>query len=169
MDLNLTNVERLILGNQYRILAKLNEGTHDEEYFQKKVEILDRGYAWYYGDLLVSEPLPIEVSVETMDILDMFRQIDAYVSQLKDNERETLNVEKLTFKGFDANNDPHYGFAKFIIEKDDRYGERKGMYLNSHTNSTLPRYRRMLEVYRAIRGKDFKNLTLDDLKMIQEV
>ena len=168
MELDLTNAERLMLINQYKILAKLNEGTSDEDYYNKRVEILERGYEWYYSNFIHSAPLRKEVSDETMDILNMFRQLGAYVEQLTEPERETLDVKKLSFRGFDGNNDPHFGFTKFIIEKDDKYPEYKGTYLNSHTSSTLPQYRGMLAVYKERRGSNFKNLTLEDLKAISD-
>lgn len=156
-----------MLANQYKILAKLNDEDEETGYYSKKAEILERGYEWYYGELLSSEPLPKEVSDETMDILDMFRQLDAYVDQLTEEQRATLDLNKLKFDGFDANNDRHYGFAKFIIEKDDRYDERKEMYLNSHTSASIGKYRRMLPIYRE--RKALGHLTLDDLRAIQDV
>jgi hypothetical protein len=165
--MQLTNTERLMLVNQYRILAKLNDEDEETGYYSKKAEILERGYEWYYDELLSSEPLPKEVSDETMDILDMFRQLDAYVDQLTEEQRATLDLNKLKFDGFDANNDRHYGFAKFIIEKDDRYDERKEMYLNSHTSASIDKYRRMLPVYNE--RKAIGHLTIDDLRAIQDV
>lgn len=169
MEVKLTNVERLMLVNQYKILAKLDGEDEDHGYYSKKAEILERGYEWYYSDLFRNESLPKEISDETMDILDMFRQVEAYVEQLSEEERATVNAERLTFKGFDANNDRHYGFMKFIIERDDRYNEFKDRYLNSHTASSLPNYIRMLSVYKErTRGNDHKHLSVDDLKAIQE-
>lgn len=165
--MKLTNTERLMLVNQFKILAKLNEEDEESAYYSKKAEILERGYEWYYDELLSSEPLPREVSNETMDILDMFRQLDAYVDQLSPEQKANLDLEKLKFDGFDATNDKHYGFAKFIIEKDDRYNERKEMYLNSHTPTSIQKYRRMLPIYKE--RKTSRHLTFDDLIAIQNV
>lgn len=166
--MQLTNTERVMLANQYRILAKLNNEDEETGYYTKKAHIIEHGYEWYYDQILsVHETVPTAISTETMDILMMFRQLDAYVAQLPGDQRATLDLDKLKFDGFDGNNDPHYHFATFIIDKDDRFVERKGTYLNSHTSASIGKYRRMLPVYNERRAVG--HLTLDDLMAIQDV
>lgn len=165
--MKLTVTERAILANQFRILSKFED--EDKEYLMKKVEILERGIEWHYDFAInaSNETITREVGNETMEILDMFRQIDAYIEQLPKEERELLNLDTLSFKGFDANNDSHYYFADFIINKDERYSERKGMYLNSHSSLNLKKYRAMLPVYKELRSGGH-HLNLEDLLVLQE-
>jgi len=165
--MKLTVTERAILANQFRILSKFED--EDKEYLMKKVEILERGFEWHY-DYAVNasnETISVELGNETMDILDMFRQVDAYIEQLPANDRDQLNLDALTFKGFDASNDSHYYFADFIINKDERYAERKGMQLNSHSSLCLKKYRAMLPVYKDLRSGGH-HLNLEDLLVLQE-
>jgi uncharacterized protein YfbU (UPF0304 family) len=135
----------------------------------KKVEILERGLEWYYDIVLnaSNETISKEVGDETMDILEMFRQLDSFVEQLNPEERDRLNLNKLKFDGFDSNNDEHYTFMKFIVEKDARYQERKDMYMNSHTAFSIQKYRSMLPIYRQLKTQNNGNLRLADLLQIQ--
>ena len=50
----------------------------------------------------------------------------------------------LTFDGFDGNNDRHYGLASFLVQDMGRFEEFKGRPLNSHSQSSMPKYRNML-------------------------
>jgi len=50
----------------------------------------------------------------------------------------------LTFDGFDGNNDRHSGLASFLVQDMGRSEEFKGRPLNSHSQSSLPKYRNMV-------------------------
>jgi uncharacterized protein YfbU (UPF0304 family) len=75
------------------------------------------------------------------DILDMYRVI---ARALKDGLTKS-NGSFTTFQGFDGNNDEHYGLASFWISQPGSWDEHKATNpLNSHSQGTLPCYRRML-------------------------
>jgi len=94
----------------------------------------------------------------------MFRYISNSIPNLTDEERESLNLDKLTFKGFDANNDEHYHYASFMIEKLGKWAEHKEMYLNSHNSMTISAYRKMLPVYKKVLDSNRYDFNFDDLK-----
>ena len=65
--------DRLILVNQYRILASLNK--KDEKHYQEKIEILENGYEKLYQNLFEnfsSEPLSAKDCNFVMDVLEMY-------------------------------------------------------------------------------------------------
>lgn len=97
-----------------------------------------------YSGLFGSEPPPEEVVKETGDILWMWGIIEHSIKRLTgDDAAEAAGWHWSTFSGFDGNNDPHHGVARTMIEDLGEFQDFKGRGLNSHTQSTLPRYQRM--------------------------
>jgi uncharacterized protein YfbU (UPF0304 family) len=84
-------------------------------------------------------------------------------------EKKQLDLEKLKFEGFDANNDPHYHYGKFMIEKLNLWEEHKDMYFNSHSQFPLIKYKKMLEFHSNKTKIGNYDLTLDDLIQMQEL
>lgn len=164
----LTKTERLIISNQNRLLGFLDP--ESSEYFNKKAEIAEYGYAGLYYQLFESiyDGISLEICDETFDILTMFRSIHFSIEDLSEDQKNNLNLDNLKFEGFDLNNDPHYGFMEFLIKKDDRYHEFKDLYRNSHSMTTLQKYRRMLKIKESI-GENVYNYSFDDLKKFEEV
>ncbi|WP_151087868.1 YfbU family protein [Hymenobacter baengnokdamensis] len=142
----MTRIERQLLINQFKLLAFLDEENSAEH--TRKVELLESGHAGLYGEVFSGqEETAAAVGEETHDILSMFRHLENAVAALPVDQQQQFDFQ---FKGFDANNDPHYAFTKFIIEKEGLYDEHVGKPLNSHTRSTLPKYQKMLRVYNSL-------------------
>jgi len=145
MKINLTEIERTILRNQNLILAKLNPD-NDGPYLGN-AEILKHGFEYEYDSVLnvysENEVTTFEQCEETIDILQMFRVLRNAMAQIDDDS--DLDKKKLEFQGFDANNDKHYFYMKFLLGqgKWDEYDRVQ----NSHNISTISRYRAMLSIY----------------------
>jgi uncharacterized protein YfbU (UPF0304 family) len=151
----LTKVERTILANQNKILAFLDKDKCDS--YLRNVEIAEQGYESRYYELLnTEEEVSKEVCDETTKILNMCWSIEQYIRDQKPNEPDLNSIK---FEGFDANNDPHYKFAKFILPE---YDNTEKWNLNSHNPNSLDKYKRMLRVYE----KHNKPL---DLSILQEI
>ena len=162
---SLTLVERLILSNQNTILSLLDKRQYN--YYRTPAEIAEVGYEGLYCELfenIFTDPVPYEVCEETLDILDMFRVIDKAISSLTPDQKSDIELNKIQFEGFDANNDKHYYFMKFLIDKMERYEELKGMDFNSHSSSSIVKYRKMFEVYNRKKKDGIYELSYDDLK-----
>lgn len=99
----------------------------------------------------------------------MFRAINNAIASLTNEERESLDLEKFKFKGFDANNDNHYFYMKFMVEEANLFQEHKGTYMNSHTISTIGRYRKMLARYNQIINDNNYTLNFNGLKEIGKI
>ena len=157
--MQLTQTERLLLANQNRILALLDEDNSINHLF--KAEILENGYEGLFHECFesISEGVSDETCRETHDILTMYYVINNLIGTLSDDQKASLQLDKITFKGFDANNDDHYGFMNFLIDKANLYKDLKDKYLNSHSISSIEKYRRMLPLYNeALKAN---NYTLD--------
>ncbi len=165
-EINLTLVERTMLANQYRILAKLEES----ESYELKAEILEHGYKGKYHEVLLSdEETSHEICAETRDILQMYRVIDNSFAALTPDEQATLNMDRIAFEGFDGH-ESHYHYASFMIEKMDLWSEHKDRYLDSHTAASMMKYRPMLKIFRDTYGHPNYDLSRETLqRMIDAV
>lgn len=165
--MKLTLAERQILYNQYKILEHLEKDNSHGTI----AEILKYGYTGRYDRIfdVHQEEIPIEICVETDYIFDMYRLINLTISKLTSEERESIDLDKIAFDGFDANNDPHYGYASFIINKMKKYQEHDKINLNSHSSSTIRKYRKMLEYYNAKRKQEGWKMDFDELKKLIEL
>jgi hypothetical protein len=138
----LSKLERLMLSNQYRILEQLNSNDdYEKRSFGRLAEIFEKGYVQMYRHALerIDEPFPVEASEEVLSILDMHRAMLFSLGE----KPNPLDVERVRFKGFDANNEgDHLSFAKFWSDGGRKYSELQ--IFNSH-HSTLSRYRKMLQ------------------------
>ena len=139
--MELTKPERLILLNQYRILAKLEPD--DSRASEEACEILRNGYALEYEKLgSYVDPAVSEAECrEVKDILDMYRALKIARGKLPE---ETFGEGDTVFPGFDGNNETeHFAYATFLIETQNKWPESKRDPRNSH-RPMLARYRSML-------------------------
>ena len=165
----LSITERQILANQFRILSKLEKD--DTQLYSLKIQILEQGYRRHYDKIFNVTPTEAceEICKETVEILSMFRYIFNAIPLLSDHEIESIDFFKLRFKGFDSENDAHYHYAKFLIEKLEEWQEHRDMYLDSHDPETIEEYRKILNTCRYIiksKGIDF---SYDDLEKLNSL
>jgi uncharacterized protein len=108
-----------------------------------------------YGAIVTSSSPPPEVT-ETYNILDMYRAIESSFQNLSDAEKEHVKKESdpfgeyVVFRGFDGNHDAQYGILHDLVNIIGTYSERKGGIFNSHSSTSLPKYRKMLGVFNAM-------------------
>ncbi|MGI9361688.1 MAG: hypothetical protein ACR2O7_09005 [Parasphingorhabdus sp.] len=75
--------------------------------------------------------------------------IESSIAKLTGAEaEEAKGCHSTKFDGFDANNDDHYGVARTMIEELGEFSNsRQGVNVNSHSQSSLPRYRSMYKKF----------------------
>ncbi|UOK41166.1 MULTISPECIES: YfbU family protein [Flavobacterium] len=163
----LTVAERQILVNQFKILSIIGDNNN----YETKIEILENGYTEQYFEVfdVATEEIPMAICEETSQILQMFRRINDAVHLLSEEEKGLLDLEKLKFEGFDANNDPHYHYMTFLVDRMNLWKEYKGMYLNSHSSFPMSKYRKMLEYQYYLLDNDQYDLNKEDLKCMIEL
>lgn len=147
--MELTKKDRILLINQYKILAALNKD--EESHYLELIEVLERGYEIFYSlvDEWVSEDMPEDEGRFVLNVLDLYRAIED-VKRITKDER-LLKHDYSFFKGFDGNNETeHMAFCRFLIETQGKFQEQRPYKLrNDNLNSHMPmieKYQRMLDV-----------------------
>lgn len=146
--MNLTKKERLVLINQYKILAAIDK--NDNAHYEELIEILENGYSIFYTllDQWISDEMSTEDGKFVLEILGIYRAIED-LKRAK-NTKEVIDHPMAIFPGFDGNNESEYlSFCRFLIEKQGKFQEQTKYFLqtdrlNSHC-AMLDKYKRMLE------------------------
>ncbi|WP_454669202.1 YfbU family protein [Achromobacter kerstersii] len=159
--------ERLVLVNQYKILAALDKD--NARHYLELVDILENGYSIFYSVIAdsVYDGMSEEDGKFVLNILDIYRAIE----DLKRSGKADLISSHAfgVFPGFDGNNEAEYmNFCRFLVYKQGKYEEQKSyIKKNDNFNSHAPmveKYRRMLEISASV--GDIWNLSTQDALQI---
>lgn len=166
--MDLTKKDRLMLYNQLEILKHLNPD--DVERYDVDQKILTDGYKYHYDDLVegFSNELDESVSQYVFDVFQMFRSLSNSYRALSTEEKSEVDVYKITFHGYDGNEEgSYYSYARFVLEDLKRYGEiydNGKVEFNSHRNM-LRKYNEMLTIWKGFNDR-YGDLTLNQIKQI---
>lgn len=149
--MQMSDGERLIVVMLAEVMETLKLNGQIDPKLVKSLAIDNNGWALkrtYPGIFESVSPSP-EVVKETTNILWMWSIIEHSISKLTGTEaNEVKNWHYTKWDGFDGNHDPHYGVARtMIVDLGEFQHSRNGVNLNSHSQSSLPRYRRMYEKF----------------------
>ena len=143
--------DRLILANQYRILASLNK-TEEKDY-QEKIKILENGYEKLYPDLFENfsnEPLSVEDCNFVMDVLEMYGTgITLSFNNLKS---KSLTKDDIRFPGFNTNEEiKYYSFLLYWLETLDRYAEIQEISNGNYRGigGNVNKYKKMIDKWKS--------------------
>jgi uncharacterized protein YfbU (UPF0304 family) len=158
--------ERLILINQYEILAALKPD--EESHYKELIKILSEGYEIFYDTLTewIDEGMDETKSRFVLDVFDLYRAIHS--ATLKSEDEKVTQHHLSYFHGFDGNYEAEYlSFARFLVEDQGKFAEQKG-YLDKNDSMNSPTemvhtYRAMLKAHQEI-GKSF---TLSDEELLR--
>ena len=149
--------EKLILIMLADVYEKLGLDGVDPDFIR---EAIYSGNTWglywkYPGIFPEQEEENPPVVGEVVDYLEMWSFIEDSFQVLDGPTQAGIKDQKdlmsPVFHGFDGNNETeHMGVAIFMVKHLERFTEFEGRDMNSHC-PMLPRYRRMLEVFRPIR------------------
>lgn len=158
--MKLTQIERLLLLNQYEILKRLSPDERQKSEHDLKISALWNGYDDDFEQMFAHFPEPFNpaVEAEVREILEMFRALGP-----RDGGRIPAAAH---FVGFDGNEETeHYAYAEFLLEERELWREspRDDHNYNTHT-TVLPDYRAMLEEWKVSEHKF--ELTADDVQRI---
>ncbi|RWR01290.1 hypothetical protein ED28_14250 [[Pantoea] beijingensis] len=144
--MEMTNAQRLILSNQYKMMTMLDPD--NAERYCRQQTIVERGYGLQmreldreFGDL--SE----ETCRTIINIMEMHHALHVSWSNLKDND--TLEERRLAFLGFDAATEARYlGYVRFMVSVEGRYTHfDSGTHDFNAQTPMLEKYQRMLAVW----------------------
>jgi len=121
----------------------------------------------YHGLFGGESPADAEVS-ETINILSMWGIVEHSLRQLEGDEaKEAEGWHMTAFNGFDGNHDRHYSIASTLIRDLGDFEGFNGRDLNSHSQTTLPRYRQMYEKFdKYVKAGEASPLSFDALQDI---
>jgi uncharacterized protein YfbU (UPF0304 family) len=161
--MRLSKIERVLLAEQYRILAKIDPD--NAELYAHNCKVLENGYELYFDSL--DERFKAGVSrercIEVLRILTMFDALDESYRRIKGDS--AIRPEAIRFRGFDKDDEEDLlGYAQFVLYDEGQFSTLKREDLNSGS-SMLAIYRRMLREWDKSREKN--RLTEDDMQRIE--
>ena len=161
MTFNPTAEQRLILANQYEILALLDQRNGAAHRLQAKR--LRAGFLDLAGAAAaLGARLPASVHEEVSRILDM--HLALYVAQQAGRVGDAIALRDIAFQGFDAVREAAYfDYAQHLIRDEGRHSESR-VGSGRAAVPKLPRYRRMLQAWQQAHNPD--RLTDDDVARI---
>lgn len=163
MEIKLSDVERLMLSNQYQILDLLKPG----QGYGEISEQLRNGHERLYSQIFDSfEPIfPRKDASHVYDVLDMYRALGNSRFQLPETDQADFAESDMVFPGYDGNNESDHLSFSHALAVNGKWQESfpDGVGINSHSQQ-IEVYERMLAVWRGM-DKSF-NLTKDQMKEI---
>ncbi len=146
----LTEAERWILANQYRILKFVDP--ENAEGYEQSITILENGYEDHYeraaDGYWERPPLDPEVAQEVRDILQMFREMQWAKEKITDPE--ILESPLFEFWGFDGNNSwDHHSYAEFLYQIGE-YKELDDLLLEDSHSNNIETYRVMVAAWKQL-------------------
>lgn len=150
--MDISNVQRLILSNQYKIMTFLDPD--NAERYRRYQTIIERGFGLQMNEL---ERDFTELSEETcrtiINIMEMYHALQISNINLRDYLKEKADIDerRLNFLGFDAATESRYlSYVRFLVNTEGRYTHFDS---GSHGfNSQTPmwdKYQRMLAIWQA--------------------
>jgi uncharacterized protein YfbU (UPF0304 family) len=157
----LSDIERWILINQYRMLELLDAANGEAHASARKV--LESGYEMEYGSIsqhINRDGLSVEGCREVREILSMFVALRTSHAALAD--RSGIAEEDIAFQGFDGSTETMYmSYTRFLVDQKGMFTNLpRGEDFNSHV-PVLDAYRRMLGAWS--RSTYRYNLSRDDI------
>ncbi|MDN3610334.1 YfbU family protein [Vibrio ostreicida] len=147
--MQISNTQRLILSNQYQLMAKLDP--ENAINYSRLQTIVERGYTLQLNQLSQDfDCLSESDCQEVIDIMEMFHAMQVSASLHNDKARPAIDQRRLSFLGFDTHMESRYvHYVRFIITSEGRYTQflKGGHDFNTHV-PMIEKYRRMLSVWR---------------------
>ncbi|EGR2795793.1 hypothetical protein BOO29_07275 [Vibrio navarrensis] len=143
--MEMSNTQRLILSNQYKLMSQLDPSNAAK--YQRLKTIIERGYELQMRELNKDFGCISEAHCkEVIDIMEMYHAMQESNKMLSDSERSEVDQRRLQFLGFDIASEAqlvHY--VRFLVDSEGLYPQFDKA--DHHFNSQMPmleKYRRML-------------------------
>lgn len=143
-NLKLTDVERLLLANQYDILGLLK----NEDGYTTMAENLRDGHKWIYEQhaTCISDNLPDDDEEHVLTILGIYSDLRDSYKKLSD--KSGIDEKAVTFPGFDGNNEAELLHFAGALSKNGRYLETIGKDARNSHMPTTGMYRRQISEWK---------------------
>ncbi|MBP2167655.1 uncharacterized protein YfbU (UPF0304 family) [Erwinia toletana] len=144
--MEMTNAQRLILSNQYKMMTMLDPD--NGERYRRQQTIVERGYGLQMRELdREFGELSEEVCRTIINIMEMHHAMHVSWTNLKDSRE--LEERRLAFLGFDAATEARYlGYVRFMVNVEGRYTQfDSGTHGFNAQTPMWEKYHRMLTVW----------------------
>lgn len=147
--MEMTNAQRLILSNQYFLMAQLDpENAVKYKRFQT---IIERGYDLHMKELNKDFGCLTEDDCRLIiDIMEMHHAMQESYKILDGDGQKEVEQRRLAFLGFDLATEPQLvNYVRFLVDSEGLYTQfdKGDHYFNSQV-PMLEKYRRMLKTWR---------------------
>ena len=146
--MEMTNAQRLILSNQYKMMTMLDPA--NAERYRRLQTIIERGYGLQMRELdREFGELKEETCRTIIDIMEMYHALHVSWSNLQD--QQSIDERRVTFLGFDAATEARYlGYVRFMVNVEGRYTHfDAGTHGFNAQTPMWEKYQRMLNVWHA--------------------
>ncbi|RMC99885.1 hypothetical protein EAY64_06145 [Aquitalea palustris] len=172
-SLKITDAERLILANQYQILAELevlNKHGDGKEYSELSNDLRD-GYSFFYDgffDAVLSNVLDKDDESFVLNTLDLFSTLKASYDELDKAQQAEIYAKGISFDGFDGNHETELlGFVDALAKHNRFFTILDGkMGLNSHA-PMVSIYQRQLAKWEEL-GEPLYPMSFEQIRDIAE-
>ena len=169
---NLSFKERAQMVWMFTVLKKLDPD--EEKNYNWRIEVLSRGYKKEYRDaigyeIMSEDEVSCEMCEETRDILRMYTHMKN--SYLQIVNKDGIDKNRLTFKGFNNSEESHLPYTTFLLEQMNQFQQLQNTAHDYETHSPIiEKYRHMLIVYHNLTNKDgYQMMTKETLIAILKV
>ncbi|MCJ2375379.1 YfbU family protein [Vibrio sp. ZSDZ34] len=147
--MEMTNAQRLILSNQYYLMAKLTP--ENAAKYQRLQTIVERGYELQMREMNKEFGCLVEDECrEVINVMEMYHAMQESNKMLTDEERKDVDQRRLQFLGFDIATEAQLvNYVRFLVDSEGLYPQFDKA--DHHFNSQMPmldKYRRMLITWR---------------------
>lgn len=147
--MEMTNAQRLILSNQYYLMAQMDP--ENSAKYRRLQTIVERGYGLQMRELNKDfGDLPEQECRQIIDFMEMYHAIQESFKMLSDDNQKHVDQRRLQFLGFDvATEAQQVNYVRFLTEEEGLYPqfENSEHRFNSHV-PMLDKYQRMLQAWR---------------------
>jgi len=144
--LELTDVERLLLANQYEILGLLKK----DDGYVRMAENLRDGHKWIYEQhaTRISENLSDAEAEHVLEILGIYSELRDSYNKLTD--KSGIDEHLVVFPGFDGNNESELLSFSRALSQNGNYSETIGKDAKNSHMPTTGMYRRMIAEWKSM-------------------
>ncbi|PIJ51491.1 hypothetical protein BL250_13990 [Erwinia sp. OLTSP20] len=147
--MDISHAQRLIIANQYRLLARLEPA--QEAHYRRLQTIVECGYGLQLSELAhdFGEMMSEALCRNVIDIMEMYHAIQVSWNNLK--EKTDIDVRRLNFLGFDAASEGQLlGYVRFLVESEGRYPDFDASQHGFNAQTPMwQKYQRMLTLWQA--------------------
>ncbi len=141
--MEMTNAQRLILSNQYKMMTMLDPD--NAERYRRLQTVIERGFGLQMRELDSDfGELPEETCRTVINIMEMHHAMQVSWTNLKDTQG--LDRRRIDFLGFDAATESRYlSYVRFMVNTEGRYADfDAGTHGFNSQTKMWDKYQRML-------------------------